>query len=39
VEDLGVEKVIILKLTLKLYDGRAWSELLWYRVGPSGGLL
>jgi len=39
VEDLGVQGTIILKLTLKMYNGRAWSELVWLRIGTLGGLL
>jgi len=30
---------IILKWTLKQYDGKAWIEFIWLRRGTSGGLL
>jgi hypothetical protein len=37
-ENLGGEERIILKSTLKKYDGRAWTALLWLRVKRSGGI-
>ena len=33
----GGEERIILKSTLKKYDGRTWTALLWLRVKKSGG--
>ena len=37
-EDLDVERKIILKLVFKKSDG-AWKVLIWLRIGKSGGLL
>jgi hypothetical protein len=39
---LGIECVngrITSKLTLKGYDMRVWTGLVWFRIGTSGGLL
>jgi hypothetical protein len=36
-ENLAGEERIILKSTLKEYNGRAWTGLLWLRVKRSGG--
>jgi hypothetical protein len=39
-EDKRVDRIIlILKLTLKKYDGRVWIGCMWLRIGTSGGLL
>ena len=37
-EDLGVERKIILELVFKTSDG-AWNRLIWLRMETSGGLL
>ena len=37
-EDLGVERSIILKLILKKQNVRTWAGLTWLRVGKIGGL-
>jgi len=38
-ENLVIGGGIILKWTLKQYDGMAWAEFIWLRRGISGGLL
>jgi hypothetical protein len=38
-QDLGVDGRIILKWNLKKYDGMAWTELIWLRIGFGGRLL
>jgi hypothetical protein len=38
-EDPGMDKMIILKLTFEKWDGRIWTGLSWPRVRTSGGLL
>jgi hypothetical protein len=37
--ELGVDRRIMLKLILKKYDMRVWTEFNWLRVGSSGRLL
>jgi hypothetical protein len=37
-EDQGVNG-IILKLIFKKWDRKAWTELIWHRIGTGGGLL
>jgi hypothetical protein len=34
-----VDGRIILKWILNRQDGRAWTGLIWFRIGTSGGLL
>jgi hypothetical protein len=38
-DDPGVHGRIILKLIIKMWDGVAWTELIWLRLGTVGGLL
>jgi hypothetical protein len=36
-ENLGEEERMILKWFLKQQNGRAWTGLIWLRIGVSGG--
>jgi hypothetical protein len=38
-EYLDVERRIILKWILRLYDGRMWTRFVWLRIGVSGRFL
>jgi hypothetical protein len=38
-EDKGVDGRIIFECTLNKSVGRAWTGLIWYRIGTSGELL
>jgi hypothetical protein len=38
-EDPGVDGRIILKRIFKKWDGMAWPELIWPRIGTGDGLL
>ena len=38
-KDPEVDGRIILKCISKKWDGEAWTELIWLRVGTGGGLL
>jgi hypothetical protein len=38
-EDRGVDGRIILKWICKKWDGEAWTELLYLRIGTGDGLL
>jgi len=37
--DVGVERRIILKYSLRIYDVRVWTQFIWLRIGTNGGLL
>jgi hypothetical protein len=36
-EDLGIDERVILKLILKKWIWRAWTEFIWLRIGESDG--
>jgi len=36
---LGGGGIIILKWVLKMYDGDAWTGLIWFSIGTGGGRL
>jgi hypothetical protein len=38
-EDIGVDRRIILKLIFKKWDVKAWTGLLWLRIWTGGGRL
>jgi hypothetical protein len=38
-EDPGVDRRIILKSIFKKWDGRAWTGLIWLRIGTGDGPL
>jgi hypothetical protein len=38
-EDLGVDVRIILKLIFTKWHGKAWTALIWLRIGKGDGLL
>jgi hypothetical protein len=38
-EDPAVNGRIILKLLLRKWDGKAWTGLIWLKIGTGGGLL
>ena len=37
-EDLSLDVRIILKWILKMWDGQAWTGLIWLRIGTVGAL-
>jgi hypothetical protein len=37
--DHGIDGTIIVKWMFKRWDGRAWTGLVWLRIGKGGGLL
>jgi hypothetical protein len=36
VDDLGVNTMIILKIILKIRNGRMWKGFIWPKIGASG---
>ena len=38
-EDKGIDESIILKCTLKQWNGRSWTGLIWLRIGTGAGHL
>jgi len=38
-EDIGIGERIILKWTFKMWGGRVWTELVWFRIETGGRLL
>ena len=38
-EEPGIDKSLILKWIFKVWDGRAWTGLVWLRTGANGGPL
>jgi hypothetical protein len=38
-EDIGVDRRIILRWIIRKWDMAVWTELLWLRIGTGGGLL
>jgi len=38
-EDQGVDERIILKRIFEKWDGEAWTEFIWLRIGTGGGHL
>jgi len=38
-DDRGVHGRIILKLIFRKWEGVTWIILIWFRIGPVGGLL
>ena len=38
-EDISVDRRIILKWIFKRWDGEAWTGLIWLRIGTGGGRL
>jgi len=37
-EDPGIDGRIILRRIFRKWDGEAWTEFVWFRIGTSGGL-
>jgi hypothetical protein len=37
-ENIGIDRRIILKLKFKKVDREAWTGLIWLRIGTGGGL-
>jgi len=38
-EDLGLDRRIILQWIFNIWNGEAWTELLWFRIGTGDGHL
>jgi hypothetical protein len=38
-EDINVDRRIILKWIFKKWDGKAWTRMIWLRIGTGGGHL
>jgi hypothetical protein len=38
-EELGVDGRIVLRWIFRMWDGRAWTGLIWLRIGTGGGHL
>jgi len=38
-KDLGIDERIILKRIFRMWDGEAWTELIWRRIRTSGWML